>query len=99
MNHTSPNVNSVTLVGQLTSEPVLRAMADGHNVFGLRLAVNDQRDQPPIFIGVGHPAVGPRVTGGPSSNQPGRRWLRAREARRHDRRCATCGSAALDVAE
>jgi single-strand DNA-binding protein len=48
----APNVNTVTLVGQLTSDPVLRGMSDGRNVCDLRLAVNDQRDQPPLFIDV-----------------------------------------------
>jgi single stranded DNA-binding protein len=52
MSTTAPNVNTVTLVGQLTSDPVLRAMSDGRNVCDLRLAVNDQRDQPPLFIDV-----------------------------------------------
>jgi single-strand DNA-binding protein len=49
---TGPNVNTVTLVGQLTSDPVLRGMSDGRNICDLRLAVNDQRDQPPLFIDV-----------------------------------------------
>jgi single-strand DNA-binding protein len=48
----APNVNSVTLVGQLTSDPELRQLPDGRNVCELRLAVNDQRDQPPLFIDV-----------------------------------------------
>ncbi|HWX95230.1 MAG TPA: single-stranded DNA-binding protein [Solirubrobacteraceae bacterium] len=52
MPSSAPNVNTVTLVGQLTSAPVLRAMSDGRNVCDLRLAVNDQRDQPPMFIDV-----------------------------------------------
>jgi single-strand DNA-binding protein len=52
MSTTAPNVNTVTLVGQLTSDPVLRAMSDGRNVCDLRLAVNDRRDQPPLFIDV-----------------------------------------------
>jgi single-strand DNA-binding protein len=52
MSTTAPNVNTVTLVGQLTADPVLRAMSDGRNVCDLRLAVNDQRDQPPLFIDV-----------------------------------------------
>jgi single stranded DNA-binding protein len=49
---TSPNVNTVTLVGQLTADPVLRSLPDGRSVCDLRLAVNDQRDQPPLFIDV-----------------------------------------------
>ena len=47
-----PNVNSVTLVGQLTTDPVLRSLPDGGSVCELRLAVNDRRDQPPMFIDV-----------------------------------------------
>jgi single-stranded DNA-binding protein len=41
MSTNSPNVNTVTLVGQLTADPVLRGMSDGRNVGDLRLAVND----------------------------------------------------------
>jgi single-strand DNA-binding protein len=52
MSTSSPNVNAVTLVGQLASDPLLRGMSDGRNVCDLRLAVNDQRDQPPLFIDV-----------------------------------------------
>jgi single-strand DNA-binding protein len=52
MSTSSPNVNTVTLVGQLTSDPVLRQLPDGRSVCDLRLAVNDQRDQPPVFIDV-----------------------------------------------
>lgn len=47
-----PNVNSITLVGQLVDDPVLRAMPDGRSVCDLRLAVNDQRDKPALFIDV-----------------------------------------------
>jgi single-strand DNA-binding protein len=47
----APNINSVTLVGQLTAEPLLRQLPDGRSVCDLRLAVNDQRDQP-MFIDV-----------------------------------------------
>jgi hypothetical protein len=49
MNTAAPNVNTVTLVGQLTSDPVVRALSDGRNVCDLRLAVNDQ---PPLFIDI-----------------------------------------------
>jgi hypothetical protein len=52
MGTTPPNVNTVTLVGQLTADPVLRQLPDGRDVCDLRLAVNDQRDQPPLFIDV-----------------------------------------------
>jgi single-strand DNA-binding protein len=48
---TAPNLNSVTLVGQLTSDPVLRSLPDGRSVCDLRLAVNDRREQP-LFIDV-----------------------------------------------
>jgi single-strand DNA-binding protein len=48
----APNVNSVTLVGQLTGDPVLRQLPDGRSVCDLRLAVNDQKDGPPLFIDV-----------------------------------------------
>ncbi len=48
----APNINSVTLVGQLASDPTLREMPDGRNVCDLRLAVNDRRDQPPLFVDV-----------------------------------------------
>jgi len=37
----SPNVNSVVMVGQLTTDPVLRALPDGRNVCELRLAACD----------------------------------------------------------
>jgi single stranded DNA-binding protein len=52
MSSTAPNVNSVTLVGQLTVDPVLRAMPNGTSVCDLRLVVDDQRDQPAMFIDV-----------------------------------------------
>jgi single-strand DNA-binding protein len=52
MSTTAPNVNTVTLVGQLTADPVLRSLVNGRSVCDLRLAVNDQRDQPPLFVDV-----------------------------------------------
>jgi single-strand DNA-binding protein len=52
MSTSAPNVNTVTLVGQLTADPELRSLPDGKSVCDLRLAVNDQRDQPPMFIDV-----------------------------------------------
>jgi single-strand DNA-binding protein len=52
MSTSAPNINSVTLVGQLTSDPVLRQLPDGSSVCDLRLAVNDQRNQPPLYIDV-----------------------------------------------
>jgi len=52
MSTSAPNVNQVTLVGHLTSDPVLRSLPDGRSVCDMRLAVNDQRDQPPLYIDV-----------------------------------------------
>jgi len=52
MSTSAPAVNSITLVGNLTADPVLREIADGRKVCDMRLAVNDQRDQPPLFIDV-----------------------------------------------
>jgi single-strand DNA-binding protein len=52
MSTQAPAVNSVTLIGNLTSDPELRSLADGRNVCDMRLAVNDQSDQPPLFIDV-----------------------------------------------
>jgi single-strand DNA-binding protein len=52
MSTSAPNVNSITLVGHLTSDPVLRSLPDGRSVCDMRLAVNDQRDQPPLYIDV-----------------------------------------------
>jgi single-strand DNA-binding protein len=48
----APNINNVTLVGQLTADPELRELPDGRPVCSLRLAVNDYRDKPPMFIDV-----------------------------------------------
>ncbi len=48
----APNINSITLAGNLTTDPVLRSLPDGRSVCGVRLAVNDQRDQPPLYIDV-----------------------------------------------
>ena len=45
-------VNSITLVGHLTSDPILRDLPDGRAVCDMRLAVSDQRDQPPLYIDV-----------------------------------------------
>jgi single-strand DNA-binding protein len=52
MSTSAPPVNSVTLVGHLTSDPALRRMPDGRAVCDMRLAVNDQRDQPPLYVDV-----------------------------------------------
>ena len=52
MSATAPAVNSVTLVGNLTADPVLKQLDDDRKVCNLRLAVNDQKNQPPMFIDV-----------------------------------------------
>ena len=52
MSSTAPAVNSVTLVGRLTADPVLKQLDENRKVCDLRLAVNDQRNQPPLFIDV-----------------------------------------------
>lgn len=52
MSTTAPAVNSITLVGHLTADPVLRPIDEHRKVCDLRLAVNDQKDQPPLFIDV-----------------------------------------------
>ena len=44
-------VNSVTLVGNLTADPVLKQLDEGRKVCQLRIAVNDVKDQP-MFIDV-----------------------------------------------
>ena len=51
MSTTAPAVNN-TLVGHLTSDPVLKPLGDGRKVCDMRLAVNDQKDQSPLFIDV-----------------------------------------------
>jgi single-strand DNA-binding protein len=52
MSTQSPAINVVALAGNLTSDPVMRSLPDGRSVCDLRLAVNDQREQPPLFIDV-----------------------------------------------
>jgi single-strand DNA-binding protein len=51
MSASAPAVNSVTLVGNLTADPVLKQFSDDRRVCQLRVAVNNQRDQP-MFIDV-----------------------------------------------
>lgn len=51
MSASAPAVNSVTLVGNLTADPVLKQLDDDRKVCQLRLAVNDQKGQP-MFIDV-----------------------------------------------
>ena len=52
MSASAPAVNSVTLVGNLTADPVLKQLDDDRKVCNLRVAVNDQKNQPPMFIDV-----------------------------------------------
>jgi single-strand DNA-binding protein len=52
MSTTAPAVSSITLVGHLTADPVLRPIDENRKVCDMRLAVNDQKDQPPLFIDV-----------------------------------------------
>jgi single-strand DNA-binding protein len=51
MSASAPAVNSVTLVGNLTTDPVLKQIDEDRKVCQLRLAVNDQPGQP-MFIDV-----------------------------------------------
>jgi single-strand DNA-binding protein len=52
MSSSAPAVNSVTLVGNLTADPVLKQLDENRKVCDMRIAVNDQKDQPPMFIDV-----------------------------------------------
>jgi single-strand DNA-binding protein len=52
MSASAPAVNAVTLVGNLTADPVLRTIDDHRKVCEMRLAVNDHNDQPPLFIDI-----------------------------------------------
>jgi single-strand DNA-binding protein len=52
MSASVPAGNSVTLVGNLTADPVLKQLNDERKVCQLRIAVNDQKDQPPMFIDI-----------------------------------------------
>ncbi|WP_249011864.1 single-stranded DNA-binding protein [Conexibacter sp. DBS9H8] len=52
MSASAPAVNNVILVGHLTADPVLKELADDRKVCALRLAVNDQKGQPPLYIDV-----------------------------------------------
>jgi single-strand DNA-binding protein len=52
MSASAPAVNSVTLVGNLTADPVLKQLNEDRKVCQLRVAVNDVKDQPPMFIDV-----------------------------------------------
>ena len=57
MSTSVPPVNGITLVGHLTTDPILRAIPNGQAVCDLRLAVNDQADKP---MCVGRGDVRPR---------------------------------------
>ncbi len=51
MSASAPAVNVVTLVGNLTTDPVTKQLDDDRKVCNLRIAVNDVKDQP-MFIDV-----------------------------------------------
>ena len=51
MSASAPAVNQVTLVGNLTADPVIKQLDEDRKVCQLRLAVNDVKDQP-MFIDV-----------------------------------------------
>jgi single-strand DNA-binding protein len=51
MSASAPAVNVVTLVGNLTADPVTKRLDDDRTVCNLRIAVNDVKDQP-MFIDV-----------------------------------------------
>ena len=51
MSASAPAVNVVTLVGNLTADPVTKQLDDDRKVCNLRIAVNDVKDQP-MFIDV-----------------------------------------------
>jgi len=50
-NASAPDVRQVTLGGNLTADPVLNQLDDDRNVCQLRLAANDENNQP-MFIDV-----------------------------------------------
>ncbi|MGI8902927.1 MAG: single-stranded DNA-binding protein [Solirubrobacteraceae bacterium] len=52
MSASAPAVNQVTLVGNLTADPVLKQLDNDRQVCNLRVAVNDQKSQSPMFIDV-----------------------------------------------
>jgi single-strand DNA-binding protein len=51
MSASAPAVNSVALVGYLTADPLIKQLDDDRKVCNVRIAVNDQKDQP-MFIDV-----------------------------------------------
>ncbi len=85
------NINSLTLAGNLTSDPVLRTLPDGRSVCDMRLAVNDQRGQPPLYIdvatfGASAEACAKYLTKGRSVAVTGRLLYREWEAQDGDKR-------------
>jgi single-strand DNA-binding protein len=52
LEHAHRQFQVMTLVGNLTADPVIKQLDDDRKVCNLRLAVNDQKDQPPMFIDV-----------------------------------------------
>jgi single-strand DNA-binding protein len=86
MSNQAPNINNITLVGQLTTDPVLRSLPDGRAVCDLRLAVNDQREGPTLFVdvatfGAGAEACAEYLTKGRSVGVTGRLAYREWEAK------------------
>jgi len=52
MSHSVPPVNTLTLVGYLTSDPVLRTLSHDRKVCDMRIAVHDKRDPSPMFLDI-----------------------------------------------
>ena len=52
MSHSVPPVNTLTLVGYLTSDPVLRTLSHDRKVCDMRIAVHDRRDPSPMFLDI-----------------------------------------------
>lgn len=46
MSASAPAANQVTLVGNLTTDPIVKQVDDDRRVCNLRIAVNDVKDQP-----------------------------------------------------
>jgi single-strand DNA-binding protein len=85
MSTSAPNLNNVTLVGQLTGDRAAKA-ARRRSVCNLRIAVNDQREQPPLFVdiatfGAGAEACAEYLSKGRSVGVTGRLVLREWQAK------------------
>jgi single-strand DNA-binding protein len=52
MSTSAPQINVVALCGHLTADPLLKELDGGRKVCQMRLAVNDQKDQPAMFIDI-----------------------------------------------